>query len=46
MAVKELLVNPFPELDDLMGELEKPEKKERFKVENKEQAEKPASGLH
>jgi phage host-nuclease inhibitor protein Gam len=39
MAVKELLVNPFPELDDLMGELEKPEKKERFKVENKEQAE-------
>jgi len=39
MAVKELLINPFPEIDDLMGELEKPEKKERFKVENKEQAE-------
>jgi phage host-nuclease inhibitor protein Gam len=44
MAIEELLVNPFPELSDLMEEFPKelpetPEQKERFQVKDKEQAE-------
>ena len=44
MAIEELLVNPFPELSELMEELpeelpEAPEQKERFQVKDKEQAE-------
>jgi phage host-nuclease inhibitor protein Gam len=44
MAIEELLVNPFPELSELMEEFpeelpEAPEQKERFQVKDKEQAE-------
>jgi len=44
MAIEELLINPFPELSELMEDLpeelpETPEQKERFRVKDKEQAE-------
>ncbi len=41
MAIEELLINPFPELSELIEELsaDTPEKKERFQVKDKEQAE-------
>lgn len=44
MAIEELLINPFPELSELIEELsvdtpEKQEQKERFRVKDKEQAE-------
>lgn len=41
MAIEELLINPFPELSELMEGIpeELPEQKERFQVKDKEQAE-------